>query len=586
METKWSRYYGDDVFVPDINEDQTIYEAFRDACGKYSDSIALEFGKKKITYRELLDEVDLYASFLALEGIKEGDRVLVSCRRMPHQVIALYALNKIGAEVIFVMRNLRPEVFVKIGMAVKAEYLIFSVDVFNKFSNLFAHAPIKKIILTRSTDYASAKNTFNRNFIFLRIHENYEVDQLFNERISFWSDAASKEKTDVKVCSDPDRTAVMFYSGTASGRVNTAMISSASMNAQAKISAFLFGRKQRRILSFVRLDYPFGTCFSLHTVLMSGHTYLINTQPGFEFSAVDLNSYNPEVIIGYPQHITSLTDSDKVTSKTYSSIKILCSCGNTMSGYDYHRIREFFARRKCSPKILRLYGITETSSVCMYLPENEIRPSALGIPVPGVMAKIINPDNNSDQINGSTGVIAVNTPSPMTGYLDREDDTLTVKRTLSDRSSWILSGDFGTENEDGMFFYGGSRRRVFDRDGIHVYPQLIEDIIRAVMGVADCCAVPIDRDGKTIIKVAVKPEADYLFNNDKLNEIKDEIERTCEMEIFAPARPDEYEFMAYLPMDRFGRVDYEQIIKTFKEEDDEQKSENGNIASVDTFDGV
>ena len=63
-----------------------------------------------------------------------------------------------------------------------------------------------------------------------------------------------------------------------------------------------------------------------------------------------------------------------------------------------------------------------------------------------------------------------------------------------------------------------------------------------------------------------------MFSNDKLNALKDEIDNMCQLEMPEPMCPDEYEFMAYLPTEKYGRVDHEKVIKMFEEEENEQKN--------------
>ena len=589
METKWSRHYGADVFTPDINENQSAYEAFRESALKHSDRIALEFGKRKFTYKELLAEIDRYASILAANGVYPGGRVMISCRRMPHQIIAFYAINKIGASVCFVMRNASPEIYQRVGVAVKASHIIFTVEIYERYKEMFRHTPIHQIILAKSTDYALSSDLLNPNMWDLKMHEKYDVEQdkgAPGPQIVLWKDLWKDDLPEVSRPIAPDEPAVYFTSGTAAGSVNIVKISSRSLNAQAKQCAFLLGRNNSRVFSFIRMDFSYGMCFALHTTLLNGHTYLINTQKELEFSAHDINIYKPDIIIGYPQMLTSLIDSGAINGKALKTLKAIYSCGNIMSGIDYYRLREFFDKRHLEPKIVRLYGITETCSVCMYLPQAEVRPYALGIPLPGINMKIVDPDTNSEVSHGQSGVIAINTPASMLGYAEADDDTATVMRKLHDNKTWILTGDIGVEGDDGIFYYQGTRRRVFDRGGMHIYPQLIEDTIRNIIGVEDCCAVPLEDGDDIKVKVAIKPEHDYLFNNDKLNELKDNIERTCEMEMVAPMCPDEYEFMAYLPTGKYGRVDYEAIIKMFKEENDEQEDLKDDLSDVDPRDGV
>ncbi|MBR1798138.1 MAG: acyl--CoA ligase [Clostridiales bacterium] len=590
METKWSSQYGDYAFIPDIEEDLTIYESIKAAADKYGDRIALEYGNTMISYKELIRKIDHCASVLNSRGVQKGDTVMVSCRRTPNQIIALYAINKIGAGAFFFSDSTSHAVFISLCNSLKATYAIVSVSVYNRFRDVFAQTSIRKITIVRSDDYMSFKDLMNPYMLMVRrydiIDPSYDLSDNDPE-VTFWKDYIKEKSEDCEKISDPDAPAIYFMSGVAAGTVNTVKISSRSMNAQARISGFLFGKGSIRIFSLIRLEFSFGTCFALHTPLLMGHTILVNMQQTLEFPNNAINKYKPDAIVGYPQLLSTLIDSRKIKDKTLNGIKVLYSGGNVMSGSVYHRIRDFFDKRgQDTTRILRLYGITETTSVCMFLPEKEHRPGCLGIPVPGVRMKIINPDNNSEQMYGTTGVIAINTPSPMSGYVDAKDDNDTVMRVFQDNTQWIVTGDMGSEDDSGMFYYDGTRRRLFDRGGTHVYPQYIENEIRSVLGVRNCCAVPLVKDGETIIKVAVMPEDEYLFNNDKLNELKDEIEQTCQMELTEPMWPDEYEFMAYLPMGSFGRVDYEKIIEMFKEEANEQENQNRDGIVPDAGDGL
>ena len=58
------------------------------------------------------------------------------------------------------------------------------------------------------------------------------------------------------------------------------------------------------------------------------------------------------------------------------------------------------------------------------------------------------------------------------------------------------------------------------------------------------------------------------------------------MEMVEPMCPDEYEFMAYLPTGKYGRVDYEAITKMFKEEENEQEDREDHLADAHSGDGI
>lgn len=573
METKWTRYYGSSVFTPEIDTSKTLYGALTDAVGKYSDRIAYEYFSNKITYKMMLTYVDDCASRLAKQGVSQGDVVLMSCSGTPYQVIIFYAVNKIGARAVFVPGNLARSEFAKETNRLGVKLALLSVDAFMRFREVIPNTGIDKIILGRYGDFVKIQDRFNVCFWRLKSLDKIDITaqrKELNKELLFWSDIAGDEVPPVESVGSPDDTAVFFLNGSAAGSSNVVDLSSRAINEEAKISGFLYGKEPVRIYSFIRLAFTFGLCFGLHTALMCGHTVIIYNQIPYQVPHAALNYFKPDVLLGYPRILTALVENRNVNLSVFRGIRTIFSGGNIMLGGDYHKINDYFRKRNMNPDVVRIYGVTETSSVCMYKPASVRNDRAVGIPLPGVRVKVLNTENLAEQPYGVNGMLAVNTPAAMTRYEDSPENTEVVMKRMRDDSLWVLSGELGNVDEQGLFYYSGSRR-IFDRDGLPVYPQYIENEIMMVRGVESCCAVPLVRDGSTIIKVAIQPEQEYLFDNDKLNALKDEIEAMCRLELTEPMLPDEYEFMAYLPTGNFGRVDYEKVLEIFKEEEDEKQ---------------
>ena len=61
------------------------------------ESVALTFGKRKITYEELHESIDKYAKMLYAKGVRKGDVVGISVLNSPEAVYLVYALDKLGA---------------------------------------------------------------------------------------------------------------------------------------------------------------------------------------------------------------------------------------------------------------------------------------------------------------------------------------------------------------------------------------------------------------------------------------------------------------------------------------------------------
>ena len=116
------------------------------------------------------------------------------------------------------------------------------------------------------------------------------------------------------------------------------------------------------------------------------------------------------------------------------------------------------------------YGLTETSPVISAETDKEKRPGSVGLILPNLEAKIINPNNEG------IGELAVKGPSIMLGYYKNEEVT---KETLKD--GWFSTGDFGYIDKDGFLFITGRKKDIIVlKNGKNVYPQEIEFLINKI----------------------------------------------------------------------------------------------------------
>ncbi|MBI2117149.1 MAG: AMP-binding protein, partial [candidate division NC10 bacterium] len=95
------------------------------------------------------------------------------------------------------------------------------------------------------------------------------------------------------------------------------------------------------------------------------------------------------------------------------------------------------------------YGLTETAPVVCFNPLGRVRPGSVGIPLPGVEVKIVNPD-----VEG-VGEIAIRGPNVMQGYYQNSAATAEVMR-----DGWFLSGDLGVLSADGYLTITGRAKEV------------------------------------------------------------------------------------------------------------------------------
>ena len=75
----------------------TVYNLVQEQIKTKSDSTAVVYGKRKISYAQLDLEINKLSAYLKFSGIKKGDIVAVSLNRSAEMIIALLAIIKVGA---------------------------------------------------------------------------------------------------------------------------------------------------------------------------------------------------------------------------------------------------------------------------------------------------------------------------------------------------------------------------------------------------------------------------------------------------------------------------------------------------------
>ena len=96
-ERPWLKFYLEEV-SPDVDiPEQSVVETFDKATDKWKDKTALVFYGRKISYRELRDHTDRFATALHKLGVKKGDRVALLLLNSPQFIIAYFGALKVGA---------------------------------------------------------------------------------------------------------------------------------------------------------------------------------------------------------------------------------------------------------------------------------------------------------------------------------------------------------------------------------------------------------------------------------------------------------------------------------------------------------
>jgi len=171
--------------------------------------------------------------------------------------------------------------------------------------------------------------------------------------------------------------------------------------------------------------------------------------------------------------------------------------------------QEFEARFGVRP--LEGYGCTELSpAAAANVPDRVIngvrqvgnKPGTIGQPLPGIAARIVNPDTYETLPPGQEGLLLIYGANVMKGYLGKPELTQQVIR-----DGWYVTGDIARFDEDGFITITGRLSRFAKVGGEMVPLERIEEELNAIIGGAErhcaVAAVPDEKRGERLVVLHV-----------------------------------------------------------------------------------
>ena len=135
------------------------------------------------------------------------------------------------------------------------------------------------------------------------------------------------------------------------------------------------------------------------------------------------------------------------------------------------------------------------------------RVGSVGAPLPGVAARIVDPDTRQPVPAGEEGMLLIGGPNVMAGYLGRPDLTAAV---LLD--GWYVTGDMARLDADGHLTLTGRLSRFAKIAGEMVPLEKVEEALHEAVGASErVCAVtcvPDEARGERVVVLFVASQVD------------------------------------------------------------------------------
>ncbi len=179
--------------------------------------------------------------------------------------------------------------------------------------------------------------------------------------------------------------------------------------------------------------------------------------------------------------------------------------------------------------LVEYYGLTEGGGSCMLIAHNHPdKLHTVGQPVPGHDIRVIAEDGGRAG-PGQVGEIVGRSPSMMSGYHNRPEQTAEAEWYSPEGERFIRTGDLGQFDEDGFLTLIGRKKDMIISGGLNIYPADLEEALAAHPAVNEAAviAVPSEQWGETPFAfVTLKPgqranpEALRAWANEKLGKMQ------------------------------------------------------------------
>jgi fatty-acyl-CoA synthase len=523
---------------------KTIGQMLNETALKYPNQEALIHTDVAVRYNYslLLWEVDRAAKGLMKAGIEKGERVALWAPNIPEWIVAMLALNKIGA------------LFVPLDPGAGQEDLRYVLD----------QSEARAIILARGLEDEEYVDMFFsvRDQVPALEHAFVMATQTYPETVPWTELTASGEDVDPELLrkrekeirpSDP--VAIMYTSGTTGAPKGVVLDHLGLINKSMASTRRQGLTHEDKLCLFFPLFHMFGnTCIAL-AGLLRGAT-LVMPCLAFDPPKVLGAIYKQKCTAVYasPSMMIGLLDHPVFQKKRFASVK-----KGTMGGAPCPmELMKRLVQQVGVAQITVAYGITEASSwITMTYPKDplELRVATIGSPLECNEVKIVHPSTGEELKTNQPGELCVR------GLLMKEYYKMPgLTSSVIDKEGWFHTGDMGEIDDRGYVKITGRIKDVIVRDGIEIYPAELEEIFYTLPEVSEVqvFGFPHAKKGQEVA-VWIKPRRGAKLSIE-------EVARFAGRKIEKWQMPGYFKFVKSFPMTRSGKIQKFKLTEAAKKE--------------------
>ncbi len=304
----------------------------------------------------------------------------------------------------------------------------------------------------------------------------------------------------------PDALATIIFSSGSTGVPKGVMLSHFNLISNCDAVLEIFDLDDRdRIIGVLPFFHSFGFMATIWLPVIAGCGAAYHPNPTDAKAIGELvEKYKGTFLLGTPTFCG--TYARKCTREQFSSLRFVVVGAEKLRDGLRQEFRNAFGK-----ELLEGYGCTELSPVVavnspdfQFGRETQVgnKEGTVGLPLPGVSARVVDPDTRAVLPMGQEGLLEIRGPNVMLGYLNQPERTANAMH-----DGWYITGDIAAIDEDG-FIRITDRLARFSKIGGEMVPHLkLEEAASALLDGAPCAVtgLPDDRKGERLALLYTAP---------------------------------------------------------------------------------
>jgi len=535
---------------------------------------------KKITYRELYENVCKFGNVLKDRGIKKGDRVILYMPMVPEAAYAMLACARVGAIHSVVFAGFSPEALASRIIDCGAKAVITA----NEAPRGGKQTPLKKNVdeaLDISGDITSL------------VLKRTSTEVSMKEGRDFWlNDLMDKASA---VCPPEPMNAedplFILYTSGSTGKPKGVLHSTAGYILYASMThKFVFDYNDGDIYwCTADVGWVTGHSYIVYGPLANGATTLmfegVPTYPDASRFWQICEKYKVNQFYTAPTAIRALMGlgDEFVNKNDLSSIRILGTVGEPINPEAWEWYNRVVGKNNCP--IVDTWWQTETGGILITpLPgATTTKPGSATLPFFGIEPAILDP-NSGEEISDEEceGVLVIKDSWPGQMRTVFGDHDRFVSTYFNDYKGYYFSGDGCRRDKDGYYWITGRVDDVLNVSGHRMGTAEIESALVAHPKVNESAVVgfphPIKGQG---IYAYVSLMSGEKNSDELLKELQDWVRK----EIGPIAKPDIIQFSPGLPKTRSGKI-MRRILRKIAEDDFSNLGDTSTLAEPAVVDDL